>query len=192
MVLPQRYVLSFLLKLWGRYQLNQLCRDAQRGDEVPGVLLEWFGAAEGYESSDFAQLCTKLKTNVFSPKRSNFTLALQTNISYRSSVTHNNFPPGKLLAFLCNWQVQKHLLAEILRRHQDSPYAFQNGLQGDAFDTFLPILPPFAWFLAHFLCHVRGVATYDLFRESHPLTEPGHDLNGALGKELSTHEVEPC
>lgn len=38
----------------------------------------------------------------------------------------------------------------------------------------------------------RGVATYDLFRESHPLTEPGHDLNGALGKELSTHEVGPC
>eukprot|EP00434_Breviolum_minutum_P028838 symbB.v1.2.025507.t1/scaffold2452.1/size150514/8 len=86
----KQYVLSFLLKLWGRYQLNQLCRDAQRGDEV-----------------------------------------------------------------------QKHLLAEILRRHQDSPYAFQNGLQGDAFDT-------------------------------HPLTEPGHDLNGALGKELSTHEASKC
>ena len=53
------------------------------------------------------------------------------------------FSPGKLFAFLCNWQVQKHLLAEILRRHQDSPYAFQNGLQGDAFDTFLPILATF-------------------------------------------------
>lgn len=44
-------------------------------------------------------------------------------------------------------------------------------------------------FFGSLLCHVRGVATYDLFRESHPLTEPGHDLNGALGKELSTHEV---
>ncbi|CAL1154997.1 unnamed protein product, partial [Cladocopium goreaui] len=56
------------------------------------------------------------------------------------------------------------LLAEILRRHQDSPYAFQNGLQ--------------------------GVATYAIFRESHPLTEPTDALETkGLGKELGTKEV---
>ena len=62
------------------------------------------------------------------------------------------FSPGKLFAFLCNWQVQKHLLAEILRRHQDSSYAFQNGLQGDAFDTFLPILATFCMIFGSLVC----------------------------------------
>ena len=102
MVLPLRYVLSFLLKLWGRYQLNQLCRDAQRGDEVPGVLLEWFGVAEGYEWSDFAQLCTKFKTNVFSPKKKQLHFGTLDQHIVPVICHSQQFSPGKLFAFLFN------------------------------------------------------------------------------------------
>lgn len=156
------------------------------------MLLEWFGAAEGYESSDFAQLCTKLKTNVFSPKRSNFTLALQTNISYRSSVTHNNFLPENCLHSFATGRCRSICWQRSFEDIRIAPMPSKMDCKEMRLTRFCRFWPPFAWFLAHFLCHVRGVATYDLFRESHPLTEPGHDLNGALGKELSTNEVGPC
>ena len=84
-VLPQRYVLSFLLKFWGRHQLNQLCRDAQRGDEVPG---------------EPSSRCL----DHFSPKRSNATtLWTHFKVENTGHLSLTTDFSGKMMpAFLCN------------------------------------------------------------------------------------------
>lgn len=104
-----RYVLIFLLKLLGRRQLKQLCRDAQRGDEA----VQLYPFARRTQTYDLRYLSGQDGLPV-----------VQRYIMIPRMSGSSCLGSGE------EKQVQKQLLAEILRRHQDSPYAFQNGLQG--------------------------------------------------------------